>query len=164
MGPCTSPPNSHLRSSALLEQRRREDGADQSSQGLEPGTGWSFPSPYHTSHNPSTILQSPESPPQHHLIPLLCPRWPLLMAPSCCQAVAVYFQALLVPGAGECEERSPVHPVCSWLRIDLAWPGPTSTEGLWGVGIPSHLPVGDNGSKKLKKKWVSLMPKASLCW
>lgn len=107
----------------------------------------------------STILLSPETPPQHLLIPRLCPQWPLLMAPSCCQAVAVYFQALLVPGEGECEERSPVHPLCSCLatrrlRIDLAWPGPTSTKGPWGVGISSHLPVGDNGPKKLKNRFL----------
>lgn len=101
--------------------------------------GWRFPSPHRSSLHPFQGSAVPRDPPSATW-PLSLPTVAPCDGPSCCQAVAAYFQALLVPGEGECEERSPVHPVCSCLatrrlRIDLAWPGPAAPRGR-GVWEP----------------------------
>lgn len=125
-----------------------------------PNSPLSPPVPTSAPHIPVTPLLSPGTTPRR-LPHVSHPGWPPLMAPGRCQAVAAHFQALLVPGEGECEERGPVHPARSCpatrrLRIDPAWPGPHQHQGAAGCGNPpSCLPVADNEPKNIgkPKKW-----------
>lgn len=154
---CPSPPDSPLPPSVLLKQQGGKDGASQGSQGLKPQAGswqrWGVPRHYHGSPYPCNSSAVPRDP--HAASPHLPgPGWPPLMASGCCQAVAAYFQALLVPWEGECEERGPVHPACSCpatrrLRIDLVLLGPRQHRGAAGCGTPpSHLPAVDSEDQK----------------